>query len=157
MMTAVTIDHDAWVMVGDGQKALFFRNEGDSTYPNLEIVEVLHHGNPSTSQQGSDRPGRTHSSVGTARSAMQETNWHKLEKHRFAKDIADALYSAAHSGRYDKLVIAAPPMIMGDLRKAMHKEVSDKIVAEVSKDLTNMPAHEIEKIFAGRASEGAAK
>ena len=151
-MTGVMIDHDAWVMVGDGQKALFFRNEGDATYPNLEIVQVLEQDNPSTREQGSDRPGRTHSSVGTARSAMQETNWHKLEKHRFAKDIADALYSAAHSGRYDKLVIAAPPMIMGDLRKAMHKEVSDKVVAEVSKDLTNMPPHEIEKILAGNGA-----
>ena len=151
-MSGVMIDHDAWVMVGDGQKALFFRNEGDATYPNLEIVQVLEQDNPSTREQGSDRPGRTHSSVGTARSAMQETNWHKLEKHRFAKDIADALYSAAHSGRYDKLVIAAPPMIMGDLRKAMHKEVSDKVVAEVSKDLTNMPPHEIEKILAGNGA-----
>ena len=156
-MTGVLIDHDAWVMVGDGQKALFFRNEGDATYPNLEIVQVLEQDNPSSREQGSDRPGRTHSSVGTARSAMQETNWHKLEKHRFAKDIADALYSAAHSSRYDKLVIAAPPMIMGDLRKAMHKEVSDKVVAEVSKDLTNMPPHEIEKILAGAPSNGAAQ
>jgi len=151
-MSGVMIDHDAWVMVGDGQKALFFRNEGDATYPNLEIVQVLEQDNPSSREQGSDRPGRTHSSVGTARSAMQETNWHKLEKHRFAKDIADALYSAAHSGRYDKLVIAAPPMIMGDLRKAIHKEVSDKVVAEVSKDLTNMPPHEIEKILAGNGA-----
>ncbi len=156
-MSGVMIDHDAWVMVGDGQKALFFRNEGDSTYPNLEIVDVLHHDNPRTGEQGSDRPGRTHSSVGAARSAMQETNWHKLEKHRFAKDIANALYSAAHSGRYDKLVIAAPPMIMGDLRKAMHKEVSDKVVAEVSKDLTNLPPHEIEKILAGHAVNGASQ
>ena len=134
---------------------MFFRNGGKPTYPNLKIVQVLEQDNPSTREQGSDRPGRTHSSVGSARSAMQETNWHKLEKHRFAKDIADALYSAAHSGRYDKLVIAAPPMIMGDLRKAMHKEVSDKVVAEVSKDFTNMPPHEIEKILAGAPSNGA--
>ena len=27
---SVTIDHNAWVMVGDGEKALFFRNEGDA-------------------------------------------------------------------------------------------------------------------------------
>ena len=156
-MSGVMIDHDAWVMVGDGQKALFFRNEGDATYPNLKIVQVLEQDNPSTREQGSDRPGRTHSSVGTARSAMQETNWHKLEKHRFAKGIADALYSAAHSGRHDKLVIAAPPMIMGDLRKAMHKEVSDKVVAEVSKDFTNMPPHEIERILSGAPSNGASQ
>jgi len=154
-MTGVSIDHNAWVMVGDGEKALFFRNHGDATYPNLQVVDILEQENPRTSEQGTDRPGRAFASVGTQRSAMQETNWHKLEKHRFAKEIADVLYAAAHRGQYSKLVIAAPPMIMGDLRKAFHKEVSDKVVAEVSKDLTNMPAHEIEKILAGNGGSGA--
>lgn len=154
-MTGVSIDHNAWVMVGDGEKALFFRNEGDATYPNLAVVDVLENHNPKTSEQGADRPGRAFASTGTHRSAMQETNWHKLEKHRFAKEIADTLYAAAHRGQYSKLVIAAPPMIMGDLRKAFHKEVSDKVVAEVSKDLTNMPAYEIEKILAGSGNRGA--
>jgi protein required for attachment to host cells len=144
-MSGLVIDHGAWVMVGDGEKALFFRNEGDATYPNLQVVNVLEQENPRTSEQGTDRPGRAFSSVGAHRSAMQETNWHKLEKHRFAKEIADILYSAAHRGDYSKLVIAAPPMIMGDLRKALHKEVSDKVIGEVAKDLTHMPAFEIEK------------
>ena len=154
-MVGVHIDHDAWVMVGDGEKALFLRNEGDAAYPNLEVLNVLEHENPRTGQQGTDRPGRAFSSIGGHRSALQETNWHKLEKHRFAKEIAQTLYAAAHRGQYSKLVIAAPPMIMGDLRRALHKEVSDKVVAEVSKDLTNMPPHEIEKILVGRRSKGA--
>ena len=66
------------------------------------------------------------------------------------KQIADVLYTAAHRGDYAQLVIAAPPMIMGDLRKAMHKEVSDKVVAEISKDLTNMPPLEIERNIIGQ-------
>jgi protein required for attachment to host cells len=144
-MSGLSIEHGAWVMVGDGEKALFFRNEGDGYYPNLEVVNVFQQDNPRTGEQGTDRPGRAHSSMGMHRSAMQETNWHKLEKHRFAKEIAEALYSAAHRGRYSKLVIAAPPMTMGDIRKALHKEVSDKVVAEISKDLTNLPKDEIER------------
>jgi protein required for attachment to host cells len=148
-MSGLSIDHGAWVLVGDGEKALFFRNEGDRLNPNLEVLEVLERENPRTGEQGTDRPGRTHSSVGMHRSAMQETNWHKLEKHRFAKEIAEALYTAAHRGRYSKLVIAAPPMTMGDIRKALHKEVSDKVVAEISKDLTNMPKDEIERVLTG--------
>lgn len=154
-MSGVSIDHAAWVMVGDGEKAVFLRNEGDATYPNLQVVDVLQQDNPKTGDQGSDRPGRAFASVGMHRSAMQETNWHKLEKHRFAKEIADSLYQAAHRGQYSKLVVAAPPMILGDLRRAFHKEVSDKVVAEVSKDLTNMPPHEMERILVGQPSNGA--
>jgi protein required for attachment to host cells len=153
-MTGVSIHHNAWVMVGDGEKALFFRNEGDATYPNLQIIEVLKQDNPRTSEQGADRPGRSHSSIGMHRSAMQETNWHKLGKHRFAEQIADVLYTAANRGDYAQLVIAAPPMIMGDLRKAMHKEVSDKVVAEISRDLTNMPPLEIERNIVGKPRKG---
>lgn len=146
-MTGLRIEHNAWVVVGDGEKALFFRNEGDGLHPNLEVVDVLENDNPLTREQGTDRPGRAFSSVGTHRSALDETNWHKLEKHRFAKEIADALYTAAYRGRYSKLVIAAPPMTMGDLRKALHKEVADRVVAEVPKDLTNMPPHEIARVL----------
>jgi len=146
-MSGLAIDHGAWVLVGDGEKALFFRNEGDATYPNLQVIEVWEQDNPKTSDQGSDRPGRSFASVGVRRSAMQETNWHKLEKHRFAARIADALYSAAHRGDYAKLIIAVPPMIMGDLRKALHKEVSDRVVAEIAKDLTNMPPDAIERVL----------
>jgi hypothetical protein len=29
-MSGVAIDHYAWVMAGDGEKTLFFRNEGDA-------------------------------------------------------------------------------------------------------------------------------
>jgi protein required for attachment to host cells len=145
------IDHDAWVVVGDGEKALFFRNEGTPAHPNLQVLEVLEQDNPKTSEQGSDRPGRAFASVGGRRSALQETNWHKLEKHRFAKEIAEALYQAAHRGEYAKLVLAAPPMTLGDLRKALHKEVADRVVAEVAKDLTNMPPPEIERVLADHA------
>jgi len=153
-MSGVTIDHNAWVMVGDGEKALFFRNEGNARFPNLEVIDVLEQENPPTREQGTDKPGRSFSSVGTARSSMQETNWHKLSKHRFAREIADALYSAAHRGQYSKLILAAPPMTMGDLRKALHKEVSDKVVGEVSKNLTNMPAAEIERVLVNHGKGG---
>ncbi len=156
-MSGLRIDHAAWVLVGDGEKALFFRNEGDAAYPNLQVINVMEQDNPMTHDQGTDRPGRAFAAGGNPRrSAMDETNWHKLEKHRFATEIAGALYSAAHRGQYEKLVIAAPPMIMGDIRKALHKEVSDKVVAEVSKDLTKMPAHEIERILVGKPENGAA-
>jgi protein required for attachment to host cells len=98
-MSGLMIEHDAWVMVGDGEKALFFRNEGDAMHPNLEVMNVLEHENPPTREQGTDRPGRSFASVGNRRSALQEVNWHKLEKHRFAKEIADARSAAAHRGR----------------------------------------------------------
>lgn len=148
-MSGLRIDHGAWVMVGDGEKALFMRNEGDAEYPNLQVIEAWKNDNPPTSEQGADRPGRSFASAGTHRSAMQETDWHRLEKHLFASRIAEGLYQSAHRNEYSQLVIAAPPVILGELRKSMHQEVTDRIIAEVAKDLTNLPSHEIEKALSG--------
>ena len=74
-MTKIQIPHDAIVFVGDGRKALFLRNEGDEKFPNLKTESVfLDDHNPPTHEQGTDRPGRSHSSVGPGRSAVETTD-----------------------------------------------------------------------------------
>lgn len=147
-MSGLRIEHDSWILVGDGEKALFFRNQGDADYPNFEVLQVLQQDNPPTSQQGTDAPGRRNDGPGPHRSAMEPTDWHTIEKHRFAKLIAETLYREAHKGRFSKLVVVAPPMTLGDLRKAFHKEVASRIVAEVDKTLTGHPPSQIERILA---------
>ena len=80
---------------------------------------------------------------------MSDTDWHRVEKERFAKDIAERLYKMAHRGDFRRLVIVAPPLVLGEMRKELHKEVSDKLTGEVSKTLTNHTIDEIETILAG--------
>jgi protein required for attachment to host cells len=146
-MTHVKIDFNALVLVGDGKKALFFRNKGDARHPNLVVERVLEHDDAPTREQGTDQPGRTAGPPGPARSAVEPTDWHQLGEDRFAKDIAAALYRRAHAGGFDKLVVVAPPKVLGILRKEMHKEVTERITAEVPKELTGHPVSEIEKLL----------
>lgn len=146
-MAGIQIEQDAWVLVGDGEKALVFRNEGDGKYPNLKVIQILENENPLTKEQGSDEPGRRNDGPGPQKSAMEPTDWHMIGKQRFAKEMADVLYQAAHKGQFSKLIVVAPPMTLGDLRKEFHKEVKDKIVAEFDKTLTGHPPSEIEKIL----------
>ncbi|MEQ8344940.1 MAG: host attachment family protein [Sneathiellaceae bacterium] len=144
-MTGMQIPANALILVGDGEKALFLRNRGDEAQANLQVERVLEHENPPTHAQGTDRPGRFNDGPTVSRSAVDNADWHALEKTRFAAEIAEALYKAAHAGRYDKLIIVAPPKTLGDLRKALHKEVSGRVIGEIDKDLTNQPPYEIEK------------
>jgi urease subunit alpha len=51
--------------------------------------------------------------------------------------------------RFDQLVIVAPSVIMGELRKSFSGSVEGRIVAEVAKDLTGHPVPEIEKLLFG--------
>jgi protein required for attachment to host cells len=128
--------HGTWVFVGDGQKALFLINEGDAMVPNLRCLSSEEHQDPPSREQGSDAPGRAFSSVGEIRSAVANTDWHELEKVRFAVSVADRINKAAHAGAFEKLVVVAPPKILGDLRREFTKETETKIIAEIHKDLT---------------------
>ena len=96
-MTQHKLPHGAWVFVGDGQKALFLINEGDGKFPNLRRLAVEEHKDPPSREQGSDAPGRAYSSVGEIRSAVEETDWHELEKERFAASIANRINKVALS------------------------------------------------------------
>ena len=144
----VFIRRDSLVLVGDGQKALFLRNKGDAGRVQLVVEEILERDNPPTREQGTDRPGRSVASVGVARSAMEEVDWHHLEKERFAEHLAQALYRYAHDNRFDELIVVAPPKILGNLRKAIHPEVAGRIVAEIPKEMTSHPIAEIERHIA---------
>lgn len=142
------IDHDAMVLVADGRKMLFFRNKGDAAYPNLEAETVKEQDNPADREQAADTPGRSHNSVGSHRSAMDEVNFHDLEESRFAAEAADMLKRRAMANDFEKLIIVAPPTALGEMRKHLHKEVQDRLVGEIPKDLTTHPVPEIEKVIA---------
>ena len=136
--------HGAWVFVGDGQKALFLFNEGDELYPNLRRLSVETHKDLPTHEQGSDAPGRAYSSVGDIRSAVGDTDWHEVEKERFALTMAERINKAAQANQFPQIIIVAPPKILGELREALAQEVTPKILAEIPKDLTHHTIAEIE-------------
>src|SRR6267142_4654001 len=77
------VPHNSLVLVGDGQKALFLRNRGNALDVDLVVERILEQDNPPTREQGTDRPGRSTASLGVARSAMEEVDWHHLAKERF--------------------------------------------------------------------------
>jgi len=146
-MTDLMIPTDAWIFVGDGRKALFLRNRGTALKPDLVVENVFADDNPPTHVQGSDRPGRAFSSVGTIRSGMEQTDWHDLEEHRFARRVAQALETVVRSHRPNKLFIVAPARTLADLRRALHPDVRKAVAAEIAKDLTGHPVPEIARVL----------
>jgi protein required for attachment to host cells len=144
-MSKVSIPHNGYVFVGDGRKALVLRNEGDAKFLDLKTERVFTDINPPTHEQGTDRPGREHSSVGFGRSSVSQTDWHDLEEHKFAHEVAAALEKIVRERKAAALVVIAPPRTLSDLRKAFHNDVKKMIVAEIDKDLTKMPIDEIER------------
>ncbi|MBR1277113.1 host attachment protein [Bradyrhizobium sp. AUGA SZCCT0283] len=150
MKNNLKIPHNALVFVGDGRKALFLRNDGDAISPNLRIEKVFEEENPPTHEQGSDRPGHlSEAGPGGRRSAVEPTDWHDIEEHRFAQRVAAAMEHMVRTTKAKALIVVAPPRTLADLRNAFHSDVKACLVAEINKDLTKLPVGEIENHLVG--------
>lgn len=141
------VPHKSFVVVADGEKMLFFRNEGDDEFLKLEVERKRVQDNPADRDQKSDLAGRTTSPGGGGRGTYEETDYHALEEARFAADTAELLKKRALRNDFESLIIVAPPRTLGELRKHYHKEVEKRLVGEIPKDLTGHPVEEIEKII----------
>ena len=147
-MSGIRLKHKGWVVVADGEKALFLENAGTPDKPALRVFNAFEQPNPRTAAQGVDRPGRLSDGKGGAhKSAVQETDWHRLAKHEFAHDIAAVLEKNAQAGGFEHLIIVAPPVVLGELRKSLSKTVTDRVIADEAKDLTGHPVQGIEKML----------
>ena len=148
------VPHNAFVLVADGRKMLFFRNEGDADYPNLKVEAAEEQLNPRDIDQKTDAAGGASSTNagslagGGSGSAMGEVDFHQQEEDRFAAETAELLKRRALANDYEQLIIVAPPKTLGELRKHYHKEVERRLAGELAKDLTNHPVDQIEKALA---------
>ncbi|MEA2989612.1 MAG: hypothetical protein QOG83_2323 [Alphaproteobacteria bacterium] len=147
-MSDIKVQHGDWVVVCDGKKALVLENAGDAKFLDLKTKEVHEHPDPKTHELGTDAPGRSFSSVGTSRSAMEQTDWHYQEEQRFLKKLAGRLDAEVIAGNVKSLIMVAPPRALGVLRQAYSQHVRHALRAEIEKDFVKMPVHEIEKHLA---------
>jgi len=145
-MRKPALPHESFIFVGDGRKALFLRNAGDEKFANFVTERVIVDENPSTREQGSDKPGRSLGGAeGTRRGGLEPTDWHDIEEHRFAHRVAIALETLVRDRDAPALAIIAPPRALADIRAALHADVKARVVLEMHKDLTRMPVWEIER------------
>ena len=148
-MQKLKIRQGDWVIVCDGKKALILENAGDEKFLNLKTKEVQEHADPKTSDLGTDEPGRSFSSVGSGRSAVEQTDWHRQEEERFLQKLVSQLDHSVRVGEVKSLVIVAPPRALGVLRQAYSHNLRAAVQAEIDKDLVWLPVHEIEKHLTG--------
>jgi protein required for attachment to host cells len=160
-MTHIVVHNGAWVLVGDGRRALFLVNHGDPDLLDLRVIEARVHEIPPTRDLGSDAPGRAFPGAGSppgqgfpgaggagGRSSVENSDWHELEKEHFAREIADKINKAAESGEMKEIVIIAPPRVLGELRHELSPKAKGMVKGELDKDLTRHPLLEIEKALA---------
>jgi protein required for attachment to host cells len=133
-----------WILIADGARARIFANHGPGK--GVEAVEGAEFTADHRPDREilSDKPGRTFESVGTTRHAIQpHHDPHRELKRAFSERLAQLLDQKLAQKAYDRVVLVAPPVTLGDLREALSDPVKAAVYAELGKDLTKTPTHEL--------------
>ncbi len=133
-----------WILVADGARARIFTNEGS----NGKLAPVREFEWPParkpTRELGVEKPGRTFESADATRHAMEpRVDWQEYEKQRFTRRIARLIERAGDRQRFDRLILVAPPKVLGEFRNALDKTTRARVSAEIPKDLTRLAPHEL--------------
>lgn len=147
------LPHQALVLVTDGRKSLFLRNNGDEKQIDLRTEAHDEREDRKDSDIKTDAPGTIGQSAGySGRVAYEETDFHQLEEDNWVKDVAGQLRTRALRNDFDALAIIAPPKALGVLRKELHKEVEKRVVVTLNKEMTDRPVADIEDLLVGEGA-----
>ena len=142
--------NNALVLVTDGRKTLFFRNEGDENQIDLRTEDFDEREDLKDREMKTDAPGAIGQPAGySGRVTYEETDFHQLEEDRWAISAAEQVNKRVLQNDFEQLVIVAPPKTLGVLRKKLHKEAERRLVCEIPKEMTGRPIPDIEALVVG--------
>lgn len=133
----MNIPHKAHVVIANGEKFLLMRNSGPSQEPKLEKVDNL------DLLLTNFSAGIRHHDAGSQ--PNQSTN---IDELAHGAAIAEWLNDKVLKNEMGKIVVAADPRTLGQIRQHYHKETQALVAGEVDKDLTNLSIPDIEKTLA---------
>jgi protein required for attachment to host cells len=139
-----------WVVITDaGSCRVYETNDALSAFAevrsltneriHLEVAELV-----------SDQRGATQSRPGGERSAFdRHTDPREVERVRFAREVAELLEQEAP----ERIVIAAPPRFLGDLRAQLSERVHRAVLATIEHDYVKTPLNELPERIRAHLSE----
>lgn len=148
----MAIPHGALVLVADGKKILFLRNQGDSDMLDLRMESHDERADPMDREIKTDAPGAQSPSAGLGRDTMDEADFHQQGENRWIRDAAEEVNRRALKNDFDSLVVIIPPKGLGEFRKKLHKEAERRIILTVNKEMTDRPIPDIEELLVGEGA-----
>ena len=138
-----------WIVVADASQARVLEVRGS------ELVVLREFDNPAGRARNQDlvseESGRMNKSGRRIRSAMDPaTSPHDQQAILFAHRLAKLLDSGATEGGYDRLMLVAPPHLLGLLREAISPAVQHRVCGELSKDFAHADLESLKKLLADR-------
>jgi protein required for attachment to host cells len=130
------VPHKALVALANGERFVMMRNVGQPFEPKLEKVDEI------------DLELTNFSAGVRNQDPVQRGGSTEIDELAHGAAIAHWLNRKTLNGDGRPLVIAADPKTLGQIRQHCHKELQNRIVGEVAKDLINQPVESIERALA---------
>lgn len=138
------------VLMADDAEARFLLNEGPGTgLRELAGMKVGQFADADLDYE--DRPGRQTGGPGNmARHGFDPHDTVEEQRRgRFVTHVVKALDQEWRQVKPDRLVVAAPPKMLGVLRKALGGAPAAALAGDLAKDLMKIPAIDLPKHFEG--------
>jgi protein required for attachment to host cells len=95
---------------------------------------------PDETPRDDGEAGRGRDGSGSGVHAYQpRTSTRRLRRDGFAEAILDTAATLFRSEEFEKLILAAPPKMLGALREGLPEPLARSVVAELDKDLVKLP------------------
>lgn len=129
-----------WILIANSEEAHLYRNTG----PGRGIEAMTGKSwKAEPVNEYADQPGRSYDSKGSGRHKLEPRKGGIAQGDAFAKQLAEAMAKDHRKSLFDRLVLCAPPAMLGLLRKQLSAQVGETVVAEVSKDLVNIAPRDL--------------
>jgi protein required for attachment to host cells len=132
-----------WYVIADGGRARFVERDERGVFRTVSsfVSTELH---AKASDLGRDRPTRVMESATPGRSAVEpRRDLKEAAKQDFVKLVAEQIDAEHGRGQFDDLVLVAPPGVLTELRNSLSKPMTELVVDDLQKDLTNVPDHDL--------------
>jgi protein required for attachment to host cells len=133
---ADTVD---WVLVADRTRARLLHALPKDLGASPTLAAFVHEaGRLQRRERESDIPGRIFHPGGARSLVEPHEDIEHRESRKFAAKICDYLDQACLEGRFDRLIVVAPPDFLGVLRDEWPEKVRARIVCELGKELAGL-------------------
>lgn len=129
-----------WILLANSSKARIVERRGPARGL-VALENLVWTAEPPSVPSG--RSGTKHSIAGHGKDTPQGADPARVAESRFAARLAKELEKHRAQSHYDRLVIAAAPHLLGELRKHLTAPVQDVVLAELDKNLADTPVDEL--------------
>ena len=125
-----------WILIANGSSA----HMAEHTGPGRGLSMLAHNWTAEPEAEHADRSGRSFKRIGPTRHGFEPHGAGNEQHEAFARLLTGKLSSLHAGNHFDRLIVCAPPALLGTLRKHMPDTLTDVVSTEIAKDLTNIPA-----------------